>query len=48
MGGMAVKGMIESAEEKMAAGEQISAAPGSTPEAEPLHQVKEENRLSGL
>lgn len=45
-GGHMVKGMIEEVEERMAAGEHVSAAPSSQAEAELLGQVKQENRKS--
>ena len=44
--GKAVKKMIEAMEEKMAAGEHISAAPSSKAEAEHLQKVKRENANS--
>lgn len=47
VGGHVVKSMIEEVEEKMAAGEHVSAAPDSPAEADMLNQVKQENRASG-
>lgn len=46
VGGHMVKSMIEEVEEKMAAGEHVSAAPSSQAEAELLDYVKQENRKS--
>lgn len=46
VGGHVVKSMIEEVEEKMAAGEHVSAAPSSPAEAELLNDVKRENRES--
>lgn len=47
IGGLAVKGMIQSVEEDMAEGKQVSAAPSSPEEAEHLKNVKEANTKSG-
>lgn len=47
IGGLAVKGMIREAEERMANGEHISAAPNNPDEAAQLQRVKAENKQSG-
>ncbi len=47
IGGMAVRQMIESVEEQIAAGVHVSAAPSSQDEAKRLEQVKKENQASG-
>lgn len=44
--GIAVKGMIEAVEKRMAAGEHVSAAPSNQAEAELLNHAKQENSES--
>lgn len=44
--GLVVKGMIESVEKRMAAGEKISAAPTSASEAKALQEAREKNQKS--